>query len=124
MPKVKLSIDSSVAPTTSNFNSSSAAQLKDSSILDGSEVHFKCDTEANPNDVRIKWFINDILVVGDYTNEMVNLCVFLSIFLFRIILEFYFCYFRVCYFIRWSFSRSIRNLNDSKFVNYIFECFE
>lgn len=69
---MKLSIDSNVAPFKSNFNSSSAAQLKDSSILDGSEVHFKCETEANPNDVRIKWFINDTLVIGDYTTEMVN----------------------------------------------------
>lgn len=67
---MKLSIDSRVAPANSNFNSSS--QLRDSSILDGSEVHFKCDTEANPNDIRMKWFINDILVIGDYTNEMVR----------------------------------------------------
>lgn len=69
---MKLFIDSRVAPATSTFNSSSAAQLKDSSILDGSEVHFKCDTEANPNDIRIKWFINDVLVIGDYTTEMVR----------------------------------------------------
>lgn len=70
---MKLFIDSNVAPTRSNFNSSSASQLKNSSILDGSEVHFKCETDANPNDVRIKWFINDTLVVGDYTTEMVNI---------------------------------------------------
>lgn len=77
-PKIVLSIDSNVAPVKSNFNSSSAAQLKDSSILDGSEVHFKCKVDANPNDVRIKWFINDTLVIGDYTTEMV------IFFLFRI----------------------------------------
>lgn len=73
-PKIALSIDSNVAPVKSNFNSSSAAQLKDSSILDGSEVHFKCKVDANPNDVRIKWFINDTLVIGDYTTEMVIFC--------------------------------------------------
>lgn len=39
--------------------------------MDGSEVHFKCDVEANPNDIQYKWFINDTLVVGDYTTEMV-----------------------------------------------------
>ncbi|XP_031628454.1 irregular chiasm C-roughest protein-like [Contarinia nasturtii] len=69
-PKVKLFIDSKLAPTKTYFNSTSATQLKDSSILDGSEVHFKCETEANPNDVQIKWFINDTLVIGDYTTEM------------------------------------------------------
>lgn len=71
-PKVELYIDSNVAPIKSNFNSSSASQLRDSSILDGSEVHFKCEIDANPHDeVRIKWFINDTLVIGDYTTEMV-----------------------------------------------------
>lgn len=70
---MKLFIDSNVAPTRSNFNSSSVSQLKNSSILDGAEVHFKCETDANPDDVRIKWFINDTLVVGDYTTEMVNI---------------------------------------------------
>ncbi|XP_055303377.1 irregular chiasm C-roughest protein-like [Sitodiplosis mosellana] len=69
-PKVKLSTYSKLAPTKTNFNSSSASKVKESSILDGSEVHFKCDTEANPSDVRIKWFINDTLVIGDYTTEM------------------------------------------------------
>lgn len=78
---MKLSIDSNVAPTKTNFNSSSASQLKESSILDGSEVHFKCETEANPNDVRIKWFINDTLVIGDYTTEMVIIRFFLFSFL-------------------------------------------
>lgn len=75
---MKLFIDSNVVPAKSFFNSSSASQLKNSSILDGSEVHFKCETDANPNDVRIKWFLNDTLVVGDYTTEMV--CFFHSLF--------------------------------------------
>lgn len=41
-------------------------------IAEGAEAHFKCSTEANPSDVSYKWFINDELVVGDYTTEMVS----------------------------------------------------
>lgn len=41
-------------------------------IPEGSEAHFKCNTVANPPDVTYKWFINDELVVGDYTTEMVS----------------------------------------------------
>lgn len=83
---MKLFIDSKVAPTRSNFNTSSASQLKNSSILDGSEVYFKCETDANPNDVQIKWFINDTLVVGDYTTEMVNISFY---FTFAILFNFF-----------------------------------
>lgn len=64
-------MESYLPPNNSNFNSSSSSQVKDSSILDGAEVHFKCDVEANPNDIQYKWFINDTLVVGDYATEMV-----------------------------------------------------
>lgn len=64
-------MDSNIPPSNTDFNSSAGAQVKDSFILDGSEVHFKCDAEANPDDIQFKWFINDTLVVGDYTTEMV-----------------------------------------------------
>lgn len=41
-------------------------------ILDGAEVHVKCDVQANPSDVHYKWFVNDTLVIGDDTTEMVS----------------------------------------------------
>lgn len=64
-------MESYLRPNDSNFNTSCSSQVKDSAILDGSEVHFKCAANAYPNDILYKWFINDSLVVGDYTTEMV-----------------------------------------------------
>ncbi|XP_023314515.1 irregular chiasm C-roughest protein-like isoform X2 [Trichogramma pretiosum] len=40
-------------------------------IREGSELRFKCRTEANPPKMEYKWFINDKQVVGDFTTEMV-----------------------------------------------------
>lgn len=68
-PKVEVTLESCQPPENSNFNAST--ELGDDDILEGSEVHFKCDVDANPKDVNYKWFINDELVVGDYTTEMV-----------------------------------------------------
>lgn len=42
-------------------------------FLEGSEAHFQCIGDANPRDVQYKWFINNELVVGDYTTEMVDI---------------------------------------------------
>lgn len=65
-------MDSNLRANNTNFNVSASSQVKDGTILDGSEVHFKCEANANPSDVMFKWFINDSLVIGDYTTEMVN----------------------------------------------------
>lgn len=59
----------STRPENTNFNSS--AEVDGDKILEGSEVHFRCDADANPSDINYRWFINDELVVGDYTTEMV-----------------------------------------------------
>lgn len=68
-PKVALQLVNWTRPENTNFNSS--VQVKNATVLEGSEVHFRCDADANPSDVNYKWFINDELVVGDYTTEMV-----------------------------------------------------
>lgn len=41
-------------------------------ITEGNEAKFNCLTDANPNDVTYKWFINNELIVGDYTTQMVS----------------------------------------------------
>lgn len=64
-PKIKLAIDKV-------YRDDSIVQLSSDGIPEGAEAHFKCNTQANPNDVTFKWFINDELVVGDYTTEMVS----------------------------------------------------
>lgn len=51
-----------------------------SKIAEGNEARFVCRAEANPGDITYKWFINNELVVGDYTTEMVR--VFFSFFFF------------------------------------------
>lgn len=40
-------------------------------IPEGAEVHIGCNADANPSDVTYKWFLNDELLVGDYTTELV-----------------------------------------------------
>lgn len=65
-------MESCTPPKDSIYNGTALFQLKDKKILEGSEAHFKCIAEANPNYINYKWFINDQLVVGDYTTEMVN----------------------------------------------------
>lgn len=64
MPKVKLSLDKI-------FENEKVVQSSGDGIPEGTEAHFKCNAQANPSDVIYRWFINDILVVGDYTTEMV-----------------------------------------------------
>uniref|UniRef100_A0A1B0CQR5 Protein rp20-signalp detected n=1 Tax=Lutzomyia longipalpis TaxID=7200 RepID=A0A1B0CQR5_LUTLO len=39
-------------------------------IPEGAEVRLSCHADANPNDLTYRWYINDELVVGDYTTEM------------------------------------------------------
>ncbi|XP_018325250.1 irregular chiasm C-roughest protein isoform X2 [Agrilus planipennis] len=55
-PKVTVSI---VSETSSNGR-----------ILEGSDVRLKCNADANPPDLTYRWFLNDELVVGDYTTEL------------------------------------------------------
>lgn len=54
------------------YDNDTVVQSSDDGIPEGTEAHFKCNTQANPSDVTYKWFINDMLVVGDYTTEMVR----------------------------------------------------
>lgn len=42
-------------------------------IREGDEAKFYCLADANPNVITYKWFVNEELVVGDYTTEMVNI---------------------------------------------------
>lgn len=42
-------------------------------IPEGAEVRLSCRSDANPSDVTYRWYINEELVVGDYTTEMVSL---------------------------------------------------
>ncbi|KAF7996877.1 hypothetical protein HCN44_002523 [Aphidius gifuensis] len=56
-PKVSLKIRSGLA--------------KNSRIIEGSELRFRCRAEANPPDVEYRWYINEKTVIGDYTTEMI-----------------------------------------------------
>lgn len=42
------------------------------SAVEGHEARFLCVADANPGDITYKWFVNNELVVGDYTTEMVS----------------------------------------------------
>lgn len=42
-------------------------------IPEGSDVRFLCRADANPPNVTYRWYINEELVAGDYTTEMVSL---------------------------------------------------
>lgn len=41
-------------------------------IPEGAEVIFSCRSDANPSEVTYRWYINEELVVGDHTTEMVS----------------------------------------------------
>lgn len=41
-------------------------------IPEGAEVRLSCRADANPNELTYRWYINDELVIGDYTTEMVS----------------------------------------------------
>lgn len=55
----------------------------DIGVREGTEVKFLCISNANPLEVTYKWIINNVVVVGDYTTEMViyNLIYFPYIFI-------------------------------------------
>lgn len=42
-------------------------------IPEGTDIRFLCRADANPPNVTYRWYINDELVAGDYTTEMVSL---------------------------------------------------
>lgn len=42
-------------------------------IPEGTDVRFLCRADANPSNVTYRWYINEELVAGDYTTEMVSL---------------------------------------------------
>lgn len=47
-------------------------------IPEGSDVRFLCRADANPPNVTYRWYINEELVAGDYTTEMVSLSLHVS----------------------------------------------
>lgn len=47
-------------------------------IPEFSDVRFLCKADANPPNVTYRWYINEELVAGDYTTEMVSLFVYTS----------------------------------------------
>jgi hypothetical protein len=47
-------------------------------ILEGAEVRLSCRADANPDDLKYHWYINDEVVIGDYTTEMVSLGLILT----------------------------------------------
>ncbi|GFG30249.1 hypothetical protein Cfor_11793, partial [Coptotermes formosanus] len=56
-PKVTLSIISGLGPT--------------GRLTEGAEVRLACKADANPLDLTYRWYINDELVPGDYTTELI-----------------------------------------------------
>ncbi|KAG4072922.1 hypothetical protein HA402_006602 [Bradysia odoriphaga] len=56
-PTVQLTIENSNEPNNG--------------IREGDEAKFYCLADANPNVITYKWFVNEELVVGDYTTEMI-----------------------------------------------------
>lgn len=56
-PKIKLTINE---------------ENNDDGILENAEVKVTCMATANPEEITYKWFINNEMVVGDYTTEMVS----------------------------------------------------
>nr|XP_022920904.1 irregular chiasm C-roughest protein-like [Onthophagus taurus] len=56
-PKVTVSIISGTAPN--------------GRIPEGAEVHLGCHADANPSVVTYRWFLNNELLVGDYTTELI-----------------------------------------------------
>jgi hypothetical protein len=56
-PKVTLSIISGLGPT--------------GRLTEGAEVRLACKADANPLDLTYRWYINDDLVPGDYTTELI-----------------------------------------------------
>lgn len=45
-------------------------------IAEGADVRVSCRSDANPAEVTYRWYINEELVVGDYTTELVSCCSF------------------------------------------------
>lgn len=41
-------------------------------LLEGADVKLACGSDANPSEVTYRWYVNEELVVGDYTTEMVS----------------------------------------------------
>lgn len=41
-------------------------------LLEGADVTLACGSDANPSEVTYRWYVNEELVIGDYTTEMVS----------------------------------------------------
>ncbi|XP_067007432.1 irregular chiasm C-roughest protein isoform X2 [Anabrus simplex] len=48
-----------------------ALSVSSGRLTEGSEVRLVCKADANPLDLTYRWFINEELVAGDYTTELV-----------------------------------------------------
>lgn len=60
-------------------------------IPEGAEVRLSCHSDANPSDVTYRWYVNEELVVGDYTTEMVS-SVQIDLITFRVYVRFMIVY--------------------------------
>ncbi|XP_031627959.1 irregular chiasm C-roughest protein-like isoform X2 [Contarinia nasturtii] len=66
----KLKLEVKYAPKVS-ISVIGESTLTGSRIPEGSDVRFLCRADANPPNVTYRWYINEELVAGDYTTEMV-----------------------------------------------------
>ena len=48
-------------------------------IPEGAEVRLSCRADAHPNNLTYYWYINDELSIGDFTTEMVCVCLSLML---------------------------------------------
>lgn len=46
--------------------------MSDGRIAEGSDVRYKCHADANPPEVTYRWYINDELVISEFSTEMVR----------------------------------------------------
>ncbi|XP_055303308.1 irregular chiasm C-roughest protein-like isoform X2 [Sitodiplosis mosellana] len=66
----KLKLEVKYAPKVS-ISVIGESSLPGGRIAEGSDVRFLCRADANPPNVSYRWYINEELVAGDYTTEMV-----------------------------------------------------
>lgn len=66
---VKLKLEVKYAPKVTVSIISGAAS--NGRIPEGAEVHLGCHADANPPEVNYRWFLNDEIIIGDFTTELV-----------------------------------------------------